>query len=137
MPTSLTPSEVALALTLADEIGQQASQNRAAALEAFDAGFREGFERALRVADEAEDDRWAYVRYRIGKQGMRESWAELERRRHFLACPPCRLRKDGPLRGCPDCEQRTRETWSGPMPGDYLGQGRPRFPPYDPEWKDL
>jgi hypothetical protein len=42
--------------------------------------------------------------------------AQLERRRWHLCCRRCRL--NGHRDGCPDCEDRTRETFSQPLPGE-------------------
>jgi hypothetical protein len=36
-----------------------------------------------------------------------------------VCCIPCR--RAGHRNGCPDCQDRTRETFADPFPGDYLG----------------
>jgi hypothetical protein len=45
--------------------------------------------------------------------------AEVQARRWHLCCLSCR--RGGHRVGCADCQDRTRETFADPMPGDYLG----------------
>jgi len=45
--------------------------------------------------------------------------AEAEAARWHLCCPACRLA--GHRAGCRDCQDRTRETFADPMPGEYAG----------------
>jgi hypothetical protein len=74
--------------------------------------------------------------------------AEVERRRWHLCCRQCRL--EGHRDDCPDCEDRTREAFGVPRPGDYPsgteGIARARaawekagfsFPHWGPGWVHL
>ena len=47
--------------------------------------------------------------------------AQLERRRWHLCCRRCRL--TGHRDACRDCQDRARNTFSQPGPGDYPGRG--------------
>jgi hypothetical protein len=69
-----------------------------------------GYERGLR-----EGYLLAIAELKAWQQGVVKD-AGTERRRWHLCCPRCRLA--GHRDGCPDCADRTRETFSQALPGD-------------------
>jgi hypothetical protein len=68
----------------------------------YERGMREGY--LLAVAD-----------FKAFQHGIVKD-AEAERRRWHLCCRRCRL--EGHRDGCPDCQDRTRETFGQPFPGE-------------------
>lgn len=80
----------------------------AASAAAYERGLHEGY--LLAVAD-----------LKAWQQGVVRD-ARQERRRWHLCCPRCRLA--GHRDSCRDCEDRTRETFGRPVPGDFPGESR-------------
>jgi hypothetical protein len=81
----------------------------------YDAGFEAGRRAALEAL--AEDRR--QLAAELAGLASRPAFAEIERKRWHSCCPACR--RGGHRAGCADCQDRTRETFADPIPGEYLG----------------
>jgi hypothetical protein len=76
------------------------------ALSEYERGLQDGAVRAIAA-------------YKAAQHGVYRD-AVAERRRWHLCCRRCRLH--GHREGCPDCEDRDRETFGDLQPGDYPGR---------------
>jgi hypothetical protein len=73
-------------------------------------GYRHGYERGTRLLEAG----WPAVVAPV--LWNRPDHADLVVRRWHVCCRPCRLRGHQP--GCAQCEDRDRDTFGGPHPGD-------------------
>jgi hypothetical protein len=99
------------------------------ALDAAEARARSGWASGYRAGADAARERSHSEGYAAAvadiKRTERELVAavrgvgELLAARWHLCCPACRLA--GHRAGCRDCQARTRETFAGPLPGEYAG----------------
>ena len=77
-------------------------------------GYDAGFERGARLIEAG----WPAIVEPVLRN--RPDHAVAEARRCHVCCARCR--RDGHRPGCPDCEDRDRETFGRPHPGDYGGE---------------
>jgi hypothetical protein len=104
-----------------DAIDQAEARARAAWSEGYRAAATATYPRAFAEGYAACDAElavlWRAVAEPVAHGGP--SYAVVERERWHLCCLPCR--RAGHRAGCRDCQDRTRETFAEPMPGDYRG----------------
>lgn len=73
--------------------------------------YAEGFERGLEAGRAEKRAQVGLVSALTGAAPPGSRWR--------LYCPACR--RGVPRHACPDCQDRSRETFAAPMPGDYPG----------------
>jgi hypothetical protein len=80
----------------------------------YERGHRDGYEHGARLLEA----QWPAVVVPLLRN--RPDHAEVEAARWHVCCAACR--RDGHRRGCPRCEDRSRETFGRPHRDDYRGR---------------
>lgn len=108
--------------TLPDPATETAYRHQLAR-EAYDAGLADGYRIGYRLGAHDYSADWQQTILPILERvADSPAPADRDRRRWHVCCRPCR--RTGHQPGCPDCEDRTRDTYSDPHPDDYPGGAR-------------
>ena len=103
-------------LELSDERDLQQQRLLDAERTAYLLGYADGYDQRTSETDRA----WAAMPVQRVPEGP--ALAASEAARFHVCCRACRT--GGCRKGCPDCQQRTRETFADPHPDDYEGGPR-------------